>query len=291
MGIRKGLTLAAALALGAAVAVLPAVASSESVPQIEAENAGIYEHRWKPPSATVAEGGSVALSNPTAVAHGVEWRSGPEKPTCTSGVPVGESAEHSATNWSGTCTFRQPGVYVFWCTVHRSYMSATVTVQPATTTTGTTGTTPGGTTGTSSGGGGGGTNASPPVPSPATAPASQASPLASAASTAVRVRSRQRGPAVRGSIDLSSAGAGSRVEVDLFASRASLASARSPLARVGRFVRSVAGRGTIAFSVPLSAVGRRALARAGRLVLSVAVKITPRTGKRLVVRRSVFLRA
>jgi hypothetical protein len=60
--------------------------------------------------------------------HGVEWKSGPNTPSCTSEVPVGTSPAASGTNWSGSCTFTQPGTYVFWCTVHGSSMSETVTV-------------------------------------------------------------------------------------------------------------------------------------------------------------------
>jgi plastocyanin len=286
MGLGKGFALAAAAVLGAAVAVLPAVASSESGPTIEAENGGLYEHHWNPPTLTVGEGAAVTVSNPTAVAHGVEWRSGPEKPVCTAGVPVGEGAEHAGANWSGTCTFKAAGTYVFWCTVHRSYMSETVTVQPATTT-GTTGTPPGGTTGTSSGGGGGGTNASPPVPSLASA----RSPFASAASKAVQVRSRQRGRVVRGSVDVSSAGAGGRLEADLLlARRAARAGATTSSPRVGRIVRSAVGAGTVTFGVPLNASGRRALARAGRLALVVEITLTPRAGSAVSVGRHVLLR-
>ena len=55
----------------AAVAVLPAVASSESPPTIEAFNSGAYYHEWRPAQATVAAGGTVTLSNPTTVKHGV----------------------------------------------------------------------------------------------------------------------------------------------------------------------------------------------------------------------------
>ena len=290
MGVRKGLGLAAAAVLGPAVVVLPAVASSETPPPIEAENGPGYEHSWRPSAVTVAEGTAVTISNGTEVPHGVEWRSGPEKPACTGGVPVGESAAASGTKWTGNCTLKTPGTYVFWCTVHHSYMSATVTVQPASTTTGsTTGTTPGGTTGTSpSGGGGGGTNASPPV-SPSASPHS--SPVASAAVTAVKLRSQQHGRAVRGSLEVSSAGAGGRLQVDLLARRASLASARSAFLRVGRLVRSAVGPGAVTFQVPLSASGRRELARAGRLVLRVQIKLTPHTGKAAVIKRGVTLRA
>jgi plastocyanin len=287
MRVGKGVALAGAAALGVCVGVLPAVASSETSP-IEAENGpGYYEHSWKPSSLAVGEGTTVTISNKTEVPHGVEWKEGPETPTCEK-VPVG--AGNFGTKWSGTCTFKKPGTYLFWCTYHGKSMSATVTVQPASTTTGsTTGTTPGGTTGTTpGGGGGGGTNGFPTV-SPLASP--PGSPVANAAITAVKLRSQQHGRTVRGSLDVSSAGAGGRLEVDLLAKRASLASARSSSLRVGRLVRSAVGPGTVSFQVPLSASGRRVLARAGRLVLLVEITLTPHSGKAAVIKRTVTLRA
>ena len=283
MRVGKGVALAAAAALGVGVGLLPAVATSET-PPIEAETyAGAY-FRWNPSESTLGEGATVTISNKTEIAHGVEWKEGPETPTCEK-VPVGSG--HSGTKWSGTCTFKTPGKYVFWCTVHGKSMSASVTVQAASTTTGTTtGTTPGGTTGTTpGGGGGGGTNASPTV-SPLASP-----PIASAAITAVKVRSQQRGRVVSGSLNVLSAGAGGRLEVDLLLKRASLASARSSFVRVGRIMRSTVGPGPVKFRVPLSASGRRALARAGRLVLAVQITLAPRSGRAFVVKRSVSLRA
>ena len=283
MGIGKALALAAAAVLGAAVVVLPAVASSETPSPIEAVNGpGSYEHSWNPGEQTVGEGATLTIANNGEVPHGVEWKSGPEAPVCN-GVPVGTSGTH----WSGTCAFKQAGTYVFWCTVHGEAMKATVIVTPGSTTTGTTGTTtPGGTTGTvPGGGGGGGTNASPTV-SPLASP-----PIASAAITAVKVRSQQRGRVVSGSLNVLSAGAGGRLEVDLLLKRASLASARSSFVRVGRIMRSTVGPGPVKFRVPLSASGRRALARAGRLVLAVQITLAPRSGRAFVVKRSVSLRA
>jgi hypothetical protein len=161
-------------------------------------------------------------------------------------------------------------------------MTETVIVTPATTTTGTTGT-PGGTTGTVPGGGGGGGTSTSPTGSPLASP-----PVAI---TSVKVRSRQRGRAVSGSANVSGAGAGARLEVDLLTKRASLASARSSLVRVGRVLRSAVGPGPVKFRVPLSAAGRRALARAGRLVLVVQITLTPRSGHAAVVKRTVSLHA
>ncbi len=138
--------------LGVALALLPAMASSETVPSVEAVGTGqggIYEtYAWSPTQATVAAGGSVRFSTgSTAAPHGIVWTSS-VKPTCSSGVPVGESAE----NWSGSCTFAQAGTYTFHCFVHE-YMTGAITVTAA-----------GGTTTTTTTG----TSAPPPSPTPTT---------------------------------------------------------------------------------------------------------------------------
>jgi plastocyanin len=123
--VRRPLRLPVAGLLGAAILGLPAIAGSEAMPTIEAHNAPLS---WKPPTATVSAGGGVNITNPTSTPHGVEWRSGPTVPSCSAGVPVGSSPSASGANWSGTCTFSQTGTYTFWCTVHGSAMTATVTV-------------------------------------------------------------------------------------------------------------------------------------------------------------------
>ena len=88
--IGKVLRLSIAGALGALVVLLPAVAGSETVPSITAYNGPppYSFHYWEPSSATVAQGGTVAISNNTNVAHGVHWLS-EAKPEC-SGVIVGD---------------------------------------------------------------------------------------------------------------------------------------------------------------------------------------------------------
>jgi plastocyanin len=124
--VRTRLLILLAAVLWAAV-LLPAVADSEGTPTIEANNA-CPGRCWKPPSATVNAGGAVNIANPTTVPHGVEWRSGPATPSCTSGVPVGTNPGASGTNWSGSCTFAMPGKYTFFCTVHGAEMTGTITV-------------------------------------------------------------------------------------------------------------------------------------------------------------------
>ena len=139
--------LSLAVLLGTGAAILPAVAGSETSPTIKAENFGSgygygETHAWSPSQVTVAAGGTVILSNPTMVNHGVEWKSPPVTPSCEEGtgkVAVGVSEAASGKEWSGKCKFTQPGTYTFWCTVHHAAMSGTITVKAPGTPTATTG--------------------------------------------------------------------------------------------------------------------------------------------------------
>lgn len=124
------------LLLGTFVAVLPAMASSETVPSIEAVAHGVYAegYAWSPTQATIGAGGSVMFSTgATTAPHGIIWKGGPATPTCSSTVPVG--AGNSGEHWSGSCTFTQPGTYTFECSVHGAEMSGTIIVNAAGTTT------------------------------------------------------------------------------------------------------------------------------------------------------------
>jgi plastocyanin len=270
-GLLKGLV---ALALGAAVAALPAVAGSETAPTIEAINhpGGIYgeTHEWAPPSATVGANGVVAfVNNSSTVPHSVVWSSA-IKPACEH-VP-----EAGATQWSGTCTFSQPGTYTFYCSVHPNEMKGSITVNANGTTTATM--TAGGTT-TSTTTSGSSTSQGPPVPG--------TSPLQGKLTLA----KSQRGTSVRGSVHISPAGAGGRLEVDLLARRASLASASGAFrARVGRLVRGGLHAGKFSFSVPLNAKGRRALRRHGHLGLSAVVQVSAPAAATVSQSRSIVLR-
>jgi plastocyanin len=278
---RRRLFVLAAL-LGVAVAVLPAIAASEGSPTIEAVNSpGVYgEHHWMPATATVSAGGVVTLSNPTEVAHGVRWVSGPGTPSCEEGagkVPVGTTAAASGIKWSGTCKFTQPGTYTFYCTVHGAEMTGTITVNPSGTTTTTT------TTTTPPGPPGGTTTAGTPT-------TLAESPLAGSASSAVKLGASQHGASVHGSVAVSQAGAGGRLEVDLLARSASLAGARHrPLARVGRLVRPSLRAGIVSFTVVLNAKARRALRLHRRLALTVRISLSPLHGSAVTVARSVVL--
>lgn len=257
--------------LGVATAVLPAIASSETSPAVEAvnEGGGIYgeHHHWSPSQVTAMAGGVVTFSNPGTVPHGVEWVGGPEKPACSSGVPVGTTETASGGKWSGTCTFAQAGTYTFYCTVHHAEMTGTITVNANGTTTTTT-TTPTTTTTTTT-----------TTPEP-----TGGSPLLGSPS----LRTSQRGGVVKGSLVVSKAGAGDRLEIDAFASSASLAKAKhSTRVRVGRFVRGSVSAGRVSFVVVLNARARNALKRHHRLALTVTITLTPFYGEPTTLARSV----
>ena len=285
--IRRGLGFLLAASLGAAVVVLPAVASSEAGPTVEAVNSpgpyGEQHHAWSltPALITVNPGAVVTFANNSAtVPHGVVWSGGPETPKCA-GVPVGSGM----TSWNGTCTFSVAGTYTFYCYVHPAEMKGTITVGAGGTTTATTSTQP--------------TAAGPitTVPgvsgetvSPITlGSAPTGSPLAGGAAAAVKLSPLQRGASVHGSVAISDAGAGGRLEVDLLARSASLAAHRASPVRVGRLLRSALHAGALPFSVPLDARARRALHAHRRLALTVRLVLSPPHGAATSVVRSVLL--
>lgn len=253
-GVWRGRYLALAAALGMAAAWLPGVANSE--PQtVEAVNEGLYTHSWKPAAVTVLAGETVTFRNETEVPHGVEWRSAVQ-PTCT-GVPVGTTFEASGTHWSGTCTFSQPGTYLYYCTIHGAAMSGTVTVQaPGTTTTSST---------------------PPTTTTTTTTPGPAGEPPSGPAASGLAIRARQSGGLVKGTLNVSQSGAKGRLEVD----------ARHGSARVGRLVRSSVPAGVVAFKVKLDSQARRALRHRHRLALTVKVTLTPPQGERFAVTRHV----
>lgn len=290
--MRRRLLFGAAALLGASVVVLPAVAGSETSPTITAENigGGIYgeEHRWTPALATIAPGGTVTISNPTEVKHGVNWVSGdPATPSCDSGVPVGTNETASGANWTGSCTFTTPGVYTFYCTVHGAKMAGRITVGSGETTMTTTQTsTPGTGTGTTPSGGGA------PGGSSTLGAGTTGSPFLGSAARALKLAASQHGRSVRGSVGVSQAGAHGSLEVDLLARSASLTRAgHSAQTRVGRVVRSSLSAGTARFSVPLDRRAKAALKRRGRLALSVKVVLKPAGGSPVSVTRAVVLHA
>jgi plastocyanin len=255
--------------LGVAVAVLPAVAASETAPSISAyDEPGFYGgHSWKPSMATVEAGGVVSFSNPyREVPHGLKFTGGPATPSCA-GIPAAASEVSGATNWHGECTFSAVGTYTFICTVHPGEMKGTITVNPNGTTT---------TTITPT------TTATTPTTTPVQPPSGP--PLIGGPS----IRASQHGGAIKGTLNISSSGAGDRLEVDIFAKGASLARVgHATRVRVGRLVRGSVPVGKLSFTVKLSAKARGALKRHTRLALTVRIVLTPAHGKPTTVSRSV----
>jgi plastocyanin len=246
----------AALVLALAAVLQPVADSSAEGPTIESASAGTG-FVWRPSTAEVGAGGSVSFkSTSTIVPHGVSWKSGPEAPSC-SGVPVDEEK----AGWSGSCTFAQPGTYAFVCTVHPTEMKGTITVL----------------------------SGEVPPTGPPEPGGSPESPLAGPAISALRIARHQRGASVHGSIALSQAGGGSRLQVVLLAARAKLSADRPGMTRVGRLVRSGVKPGRVAFAVSLSRPARRALRSDTRLPLAVRVVVTPPRRGAVTLERKVVL--
>ncbi len=284
---RTFVLFALAALIGTAVAVLPALAAAPSEAKLEV-NENCIEAAWpcwttegsasRPQpakSVTIASGGTV-----TFIDHGekanIAWMG--TSPTCEPSVPL--SPTPPKTGWEGKCKFEQPGTYKFESsTLWPEYTKYEIVVEGAAT-----GTSPTTTT-----------TATTPTPTTTTAPTmpsepSSGSPLAGG-SRALELAGSQRGSTVRGSIKVSRAGAGGRLEVALFAAGASLAKAgHSEQVRVGRLVHSSLKAGSVSFSVPLSAKGKAALRRRRRLALTVKITLTPPHGAAARVTRAVVVR-
>ncbi|MFZ1155172.1 MAG: plastocyanin/azurin family copper-binding protein [Solirubrobacteraceae bacterium] len=110
----------------------------------------------------------------------------------------------------------------------------------------------------------------------------------------LKLTAPRHGSSLRGSIEVALAGAGGRLEVDLFAKGSSLSSARgsgSKSVRIGRLLRQSVSAGKVSFSLALTAQGKRALAHRHSLPVTVKIVLTPTQGGAVTVTRSVTLRA
>jgi len=327
--------LPVAAVLGAAVAVVPAMAIGTPAPsEVKLEvaqncntpnwpcwnpkgspeaNVGFYEVA----PFTIAQGGTISFADNDAKAPtDVIWTSA-ARPTCTGVV----EAPPTQTGWKGTCTFSTAGEYTFesqglFNDGTSNYLKYRVIVEKpgggggGTTTGGGGGgtTTGGGGGGTTTGGGGGGTTtggggtstygngSSGGSGSTTSGSSSGPGPLGSlfvgSASSAVKLPSTQKGQSVHGSVDVSQAAAGGRLEVQLLASRASVASAghAARAVQVGRAVRSGLRAGAASFAVPLDAKARHALHAHGRLTLTVRLALTSAQGSTVTITRTVTVR-
>jgi plastocyanin len=295
--LRKRLLFPLVALLGAAVVVLPALAASSEAKIEVAENCNNYPN-WqcwtspganpKPAFVTIAPGGVVTFADNTKFAANITWKGA--APTCSSTVPV--SPLPAASGWEGTCKFEQSGTYQFEDS-SMYYPKATVEVSAAgTTPTGTTitGSMPSGPSGSSTTSSGSGSSTQTGGPAGVNTPLGPL--LAGSESTALRLVAAQHGQAVHGSVDVSHAGAGGRLVVELLATRASLASAgHPPQVQVGRVVRSPLRAGTTTFTVTLDARARHALRVRGHLALTVKILLTSAHGAPVTAIRSVVVRS
>jgi plastocyanin len=299
MSLRKHLLFPLIALLGAAVAVLPALAASTET-KIEV-NENCVAANWqcwtipganpKPALVTIAPGGVVTFADKTGFAASITWKG--LAPTCSSGVPV--SPAPATTGWEGTCKFEAAGNYQLE-DPSMYYPKATVEVSAAGTTptgTTTTGSTLTGTSGssTSPSGSGSGSNAPTPGSGPAGASTPAGSLLSGSEAAALELASSQHGQAVHGSVDISSAAAGGRLEVQLLALGSSLgAGAHAARVQVGLLTKSPLRAGTATFSVALDARARRALHRHGHLALRVKITLSATHSSSLTITRAVVMR-
>jgi hypothetical protein len=298
--LRRRLLFPLAALLGAAVVVLPALAASSEAKLEVNQNCTLPNWPcWTSSSGskpsptfvtTIAQGGVVTFVDNTSVAVNLAWTGA--APTCSAAVPVSPAA--ATAGWEGTCTFEAPGHYKFEsATLYAAYTKYEIVVQPPSTTgTTTSGTTTTGTTTTGSMPSGSSTTGSgSPTSEPATANTPLGSLLVGSESAAVKLGTSQHGRSVRGSVDVSQAGAGSRLEVELLAPRASLASTGHPAqVQVGRVVRSSLTAGAVRFTVALDARARHALHMHGHLALRVRIVLSPAHGSAVTIVRSVVVR-
>ncbi len=330
MKLRKRYLPVAAV-LGAAVAIVPALAAAPSDAKLEV-NENCVETDWPcwaaqgsgpyPTPASrvmIAPGGEVKFADNAATAATVSWTG--SAPTC-SGIPAS-----AMTKWEGTCKFEQPGTYKFESptlfndgsinyTKYEIVVESTTTGTTPTTTTTTTTTTPATTptpttptpttttttpatttpTATTSAQPSGGGASMGTAPSTATTPGSMEMRPPPGGShplaTLVTLANAQHGGAVHGTVQIPASDNGARLEVELFAQGASLAKVKRPRSsRVGRLVRPSAPAGKVSFTVSLDAAAKSALHHHHHLALTVKIVLTPKHGAALTLTRSVAIRS
>jgi hypothetical protein len=284
--------LAVAAVLGAAVAIVPGLAgAAPSEVKLEV-NENCVEEAWPcwttegsapiaqpTKSVTIASGGKVTFVDHGKAAN-IAW-TGPA-PECGPEVPVAPAP--TKTGWEGKCTFQNPGTYKFVSSTLfnvqgvANYTEYEVVVEGSATAP------PTGTTG--EGGSKGGSTPGTTTSGPTTA---GESPTGSPLAGAPRVSAKQRGSTVKGSVEVSKAGAGDRLEIDLLATIASLAKAGHATRVVGQFVSASVSAGQRSFSVKPNARARRALKRRHHLALKVKITLTPAKGEAVSVTRPVTL--
>ncbi|HME05200.1 MAG TPA: hypothetical protein VKG38_19405 [Solirubrobacteraceae bacterium] len=289
MKSRTLLLFALAALVGVAVAVLPALAAAPSEARLEV-NENCVENDWpcwaalgsgsKPEPAskvTIPAGGEVMFTDRTNTKANIAWTG--TAPACSSSVPVSPTSPQAP--WEGKCKFEQPGTYRFASsTLFNGGPSENYTKYEIVVEGGATGTTP---------------ITTPKTTTSPTTPSEPGHGLVSpleGGSRALKLAGSQRGSRVHGSIKVSQASSGGRLEVGLFATSASLIKAGHPAqVRVGRLVGLSLKAGIVSFSVPLSAKGKASLRRHRRLTLTVKITLTPVHGATVTLTRGVVVHA
>jgi hypothetical protein len=137
-----------------------------------------------------------------------------------------------------------------------------------------------------------------PAPTPTPGPISPAPEIIPLVSPLVegslKLTAPRHGSVVGGSVEVSKSGAGGRLEVDMIANSASLATVRhkkSTSTVVGRLVRTSLSAGKVSFSISLNAKAKSALRRHHKLALTVKITVMPVQGAAETVTRAVVLHA
>jgi hypothetical protein len=121
-----------------------------------------------------------------------------------------------------------------------------------------------------------GSGGPPPSGQPETEPAS--GPLLKS----VQLASTQHGGKVHGSLVVSPAGSGGRLQIELLAKGAA--------APVGKLVRPSLQMGKLTFALKLSGGGKATLRREGHLALTVKITLTPPKGTAVTITRAITVR-
>jgi hypothetical protein len=288
---RTLLLFALAALVGSAVAVLPALAAAPSEAKLEV-NENCVESNWpcwaaagsgskpEPTSkVTIVAGGEVLFTDNATTKANIAWVG--NAPACSSSVPVSPTSPQAP--WEGKCKFEQPGTYKFESsTLFNGGPSLNYTKYEIVVEGGATATTP--------------TTTPIPPTTTTTTPATPGKPSYGSSleegAKALELAGRQRGSIVHGSIKVSQAGSGGRLEVALFAAGAALAKANhGRQVRVGRLVSSSLKAGSVSFSVPLNTKGKASLRRHRHLALTLKITLTPLHGAVMTLTRVVVLHA
>ncbi|HEY4917369.1 MAG TPA: hypothetical protein VIH92_10690 [Solirubrobacteraceae bacterium] len=292
MRLRTLLLLALAALVGSAVAVLPALAAAPSEAKLEV-NENCVESNWpcwaapgsgstpQPASkVTILAGGELLFTDNATTKANIAWVG--NAPACSPSVPVSPTPPQAP--WEGKCKFEQPGTYKFESsTLFNGGPSLNYTKYEIVVEAGVTGTTPTTTTTTPT-----------PMTTTTTFPTTPGEPSRGSSleegSRVLELARSQRGSTVHGSIEVSQADTGGRLEVVLFsASAAPTKVNHRTQVRVGRLVRSSLAAGGVSFSVPLSTKGKASLRRHRHLALTLKITLTPLHGAVVRLTRVVVL--